>query len=879
MITPRLGKYNLLKWLGGGAFGDVYLAEDTVIKEKFAIKISRLSERDLKFIKDEARLLAKLFHPNIVRFYNIDFIDGRFVMVMEYVEGHSLRKMIERGRISINECLGIMIDVLSALSYAHSRGVIHRDIKPENILISFKGEVKLTDFGLAGFIRESSLSSSIAGTPPYIAPEGWKGNFSPQSDIFSAGVVFYEALTGIHPFVGNSLEDLRRKIFEEDPPPPHLKNPQIPSYLSDIIMKSLKKEPEKRFLTADEFLQSLLKLDVEMGDKVRKHVEIEFKEEESEITLTEIQKEIIRCPKKRILVRGGAGTGKTTCLIYRACYLIQELGIAPSRILITTFTRKAINDIRDRIEKIMRSDVRDILIDNIHGIGLRILRKYGWMLDFPEDFEVLPFGPELMKKIKYQSRKIPLKKLLRDVERLKINLVYPEKFEEWAGNSQARKEIIELFKELKKLGEREGIFTYEDLLYWANYILDMNPDIQEELKNNFDAILIDELQDLNLSQYLFQKKLVSPNAYLFMTGDKAQNIYSWRGGSPEFMDQALRDFDDVAVFDLQVSFRLPERVLKVAKNLMKKPSTDVNLTTSFLDEEGEVEVYKARNERDEAEFVAKKIKDLNLKKSIKFSDMCVLFRMNYYSRPFEEIFQSMKIPYVLIGTESFYERKEILKSLEILKGFLKKDFHAVLEGIRWVTGSRKLLQTLREVKDIGEAEKVVPLKYKKFFDYANEVMKNPFDVKAFDVLNFFLEESGFINRLRRKKTSPSELAENLLDLLYLAKEFGGSMREFIDHVGLMEDLELAKWNKNAVKLMTVHSAKGLEFSAVFVTGLADGIFPIESSTLSADELEEERRLLFVALTRSRNILLLSFPSMRRNQILKPSRFLLDIVLK
>lgn len=200
MLLKKLGKYEIIEWLGGGRFGDVFLACDTILEQNFALKISRMRQPEIVMLKDEAKLLASLNHPNIVRFYNIDIIENNFVLVMEYIKGNSLRELIKEGGLEINKTIKIVIQMLEAVNYAHHQSVFHRDLKPENILITEEEIVKITDFGLARFIKSGSISASTAGTPIYMAPEVWSGNITEKSDIWSIGIILYELLTGTPPF-------------------------------------------------------------------------------------------------------------------------------------------------------------------------------------------------------------------------------------------------------------------------------------------------------------------------------------------------------------------------------------------------------------------------------------------------------------------------------------------------------------------------------------------------------------------------------------------------------------------------------------------------------------------------------------------------------
>jgi serine/threonine-protein kinase len=244
MIKRKLGKYDILGWIGGGQFADVYLAKDTITKARFALKVSRLPPKVKEELLKEAELLVNLDHPNIVRFYSADIIEGRLVIALEYVDGSSLREVIKReAPLSLKDAIPIIRQMCEALIYAHSQNVLHRDIKPENILLTKKGVVKITDFGLAILLSEDSLKASMAGTPLYMAPESWKGIFSQYSDQWSLAAVIYELLTGSPPFYAENLEDLRRSIQRGKP----RENPAIPVEVRKVIFKALSRDPLERF--------------------------------------------------------------------------------------------------------------------------------------------------------------------------------------------------------------------------------------------------------------------------------------------------------------------------------------------------------------------------------------------------------------------------------------------------------------------------------------------------------------------------------------------------------------------------------------------------------------------------------------------------------
>ena len=246
MIPKSLKRYKVIEWIGGGRFGDVYLVEDTLIKKKFAMKVGRGGGNINAFL-DEAKILASLDHPNIVRFYTADIIKNRIIIITEFIKGESLRDIIEkRAPISKDEALFITADILKALSYAHKYGVIHRDLKPENIIISDKGEVKVVDFGIAR-IGEGDMTLSIAGTPPYMPKEAWKGKADERSDIWAVGVILYEMLTGVNPFNGDNIESVRKNIFSGKVASVKELNPDISTEVDKIVKKALEPAPSKRY--------------------------------------------------------------------------------------------------------------------------------------------------------------------------------------------------------------------------------------------------------------------------------------------------------------------------------------------------------------------------------------------------------------------------------------------------------------------------------------------------------------------------------------------------------------------------------------------------------------------------------------------------------
>ncbi len=868
MITSSFGKYRIKKWLGGGAFGDVYLATDTIIEKDFALKVSRVRKKDIQILKEEARLLSGLNHPNIVRFYNVDEIDGRLVLIMEYVPGSSLREILDRGRLEIFRAVDIILKVLSGLDYAHSCGVIHRDLKPENILV--EGEnVKITDFGLAKFIKEGSLSASMAGTPVYMAPEAWSGKYTALSDIYSAGVILYEALTGINPFLDESMEKVREKIMRgiSTPPPSH--NPSIPKELDDVIMRAISPEPSKRPPSASYFSNLLTSFSAS-----RPFVPVQpmVSGTPERIVLTPAQEEVVKSPEKRIFLLGSAGTGKTTVLLHRAVWLLKE-GSKPQDFLILCFTRKGVNDISSRLEFLLGAEGRDVIVDTVHGFCEKILRAEGEKIGISSDFKIIdplkeraiyfPLKVKFGEKVNY---------LLEQLSLVRASGMTPH-------HPEMKSYLRDFYLFYSDLLRKENAMDFDELLINARLLLRDN--LMENYRERFEHIFVDEFQDLCPVQYEIVKELISERTGVFITGDDLQSIYGWRGAKKELMRRAISEISGMKVFKLTASFRLSERHIRIARNLMSRAKKADEFLSEFpsssmKETDGRVEIYKAGSVKEEADFVCMKIREGVERRKRNFSDFAVLMRTAHYSREFEEKFHSKGIPYTFIGMRGFYEREEVKNVVEFLHAIYRRDLLTLSEILNWMVRSRKSRFTVHE-GELMISEETSQSHLKKTLEFVKEVMKLPEEWAPSDLIESIIKITKFEERMKKSGPKGFHVLENIKELISSAKRFGkGEIEPFVQHAKLLEDLEVIDWKKNSVKMLTVHSAKGLEFPVVFVVGLFENMFPLVRSFRSSEEMEEERRLLYVAITRSTEELYLSFPMTYRFGSVKPSRYLLDM---
>lgn len=869
MIRQTLGKYRILRWLGGGQFGDVYLAHDTILDMDFALKVSRMRAADIQMLKDEARLLAGLSHPHIVRFYSADNIDTHFVLVAEFVKGSALRDKLQRGRLDITEALRIVRQTLSALAYAHERGVIHRDLKPENILLTENGEVKVADFGLARFLKKGSLAASVAGTPFYMSPEAWSGRFMSQSDLFSTGVILYEMLTGVLPFQGANYEEIRTKLMNEAPTDPSRLRPEIPKTITDTILSLLAKDAEARPQDAGEVLGDLQTRGrrIVLSGVSAKKAPVEG------VTLTAEQRDIVESAENRLLVAGAAGTGKTTLLVHRACHLTRQ-NISPDKLLFLAFSRRAAEEMRTRLERLLGRSLPDVWIETVHSFGWRLLRIEGWRLDLSPEFKTVS-PEEILKGLAKKWGKNRARALARSLADLRLE---GETLEDYPAQTPSEKQIRDFWQDYEQVKKDSDAVDFDDLLIDTVGLLERDAELRDGWRSRFLHILADELQDLHPLQFKLLRLMCGPDTGLFLTGDAAQSIYGWRGADPRLIEAAAKVFAPIERRELNASFRIGSELIKIAGNLMSGSEySSVVPHLSLAKNAGRFEFYKARGVADEARFVVERIKSLVQEKGYRPSDFSVLYRVNSYSRAFEEALAAERIPASVIGSEPFYERDEVRCLLDILKSLRERSFAGSIPAWQWLLSLKPETNPLIIEEGLlrlsPDAKTRSRRSIERFFADLAEWGKRADEVSPSDLLEFIAS-----SKVAARRFSSYQASEVLDELKEASARFRkGELGLFLDHLALLEDLELAQWSRDAVKLLSIHSAKGLEFKVIFLVGLAEGLFPLTRSLADPEALEEERRLCYVAITRSLAELYVSVPARRFRQPTRPSRFLLQML--
>ena len=861
MSSIRLGRYILKKWLGGGRFGDVYLAEDTLLGKDFALKVMRV-KGNTDALLEEAKTLARLEHPNIVRFYTIDIINDRLVMATEFVEGKSLRKLIDReAPFSQERAVFYAEQLLSALNHAHENGIIHRDVKPENIIITPGGRVKLLDFGLARLF-EKDLSMSMGGTPLYMAPESWKGEFSRLSDQWSCGVILAEMLLGYHPFVSHSLEELREKITSR----PVCLGGEFDEHLVEAVERATQPEPSHRFDSCREFARSI------SGGKSKLTILIPSSERKIDILnqLTEEQRDAVEEKWRRVLVLGGPGTGKTLTLTARAVYLMEK-GVRGDSILITTFNVRGCREIEARLSKYMGKASEDLWLGNLHQIAFRILSRFGALIGLPEEITLVPpamrgeLAKEIAKKITFTiaSPEHVIKEVLN---RFHVSRMHLEGKEEFLSRASGRwRGLLEEFWHVyHETVLKTGKLDYDDLIYLCAMLLKEHPQVVEFYRERIKHLLVDEVQDLNPAQ-IYIIETLGRDGHLFLTGDDDQSIYQWRGATPSYI-RSIKKREDFKVFKLTKSFRLPTQIRDAACNLIQ--FNRVRIPKVFWSErEGDrfyIDVKALKTPGDEAEFVCDIVEILRVKEGYSYSDFCVLYRTNARGRLLEQTFKRRKLPYSHQFGKSLYTREEALFAVDLLKyaaspgpGILKRlRARAYILGKKGDEGKRLLEELTERVKG-----------FKKPSEVLSELARH------LGRVGMQSEEGHAIARL----TSVEEILLQAKD--FEARSKSPSIRAFLNHIRFMVSSGLAEEDEG-VRLLSVHSAKGLEFPVVFLVGMVEGEFPLSRAMGVEEEMEEERRLCYTAITRATEKLFITyyrFSSRYTRFEEKPSRFIKEML--
>jgi DNA helicase-2/ATP-dependent DNA helicase PcrA len=611
-----------------------------------------------------------------------------------------------------------------------------------------------------------------------------------------------------------------------------------------------------------------------------------------------------------LLVLSGAGSGKTRVLTYRIAHLVQAHGVPAYRIFAVTFTNKAAREMRERAERILAGRAEGLWIGTFHATGARLLRMYGERIGVPRAFLIFDerdtrdLVVECMGELGIPEQLYPSRALAACLDEAKNRGEGPAEYARREHDVLGEK-AAKLYPLYQKRLAAQGALDFGDLILRACELLSPATPGSAELRARFSHLLVDEFQDTNRAQYRLLRLLAQGGAEISAVGDDDQSIYGWRGADVRNILEFERDFAGVTVVRLGQNYRSSAAIVATAASVVSRNHHRHAKRLWTQNPEGERPVYvRCRDERDEAKLVAQAVARLGLEQGFAYGECAVFFRTNAQSRVIEDALRERRIPHVVVGGVRFYERREVRDVLSYLRLCANPksdvDFRRVLNVPARGLGSTTLERIEARARELGvplleaardlSAARALPRgaspKLGEFVTLVGGLAAEAGRRPVGDLLRHLLDQTGYRRKLSEERSMEARgRLENIEELVSAAEEFesqseDASLAAFLEGTALVADIDLAPTRSDAVSLMTLHSAKGLEFRAVFLTGLEEGTFPHTRSAGSEWELEEERRLCYVGITRAREILCLTSAASRRlfgeAKTLPESRFVAEL---
>lgn len=597
--------------------------------------------------------------------------------------------------------------------------------------------------------------------------------------------------------------------------------------------------------------------------------------------LNERQKEAVLATEGPVLVLAGAGSGKTTVLVNRIAYMISEKHIRPWNILAITFTNKAAREMKDRIERLLGDTAKDMWIGTFHSVCVRILRSCIDLLGYSRDFVIYDTADtktvmkECLRELDIDEKSFPVRNVLSIISNAKNDLMDAATFENVYKSDYRMSIIAKIYYRYQTKLRKNNAVDFDDIILNTVKILSENPDVLSKYQDKFQYILVDEYQDTNNSQYLLINLLAQANRNLCVVGDDDQSIYKFRGANIGNILNFEDDYSDVQKITLDQNYRSTQNILDAANSVISnnKGRMGKSLWTSNGDG-NKVFVYTGTNEYDEARYIARQIKK-HFDEQGSFSDCAILYRTNAQSRVIEEMLMRESVPYKVLSGLRFYDRKEIKDIIAYLRVVYnpnddvslariinepkRKIGNATLEKARNIAREKEtsLYDVISHADDYPEFKMAIK-KLLGFSEIIQSLIKLKDTVTIEDLTGRILNDTGYMPALVMEDTTESKTRiENLGEFISVITEFekneetGNTLGEFLENISLVSDIDGYDENEDSAVLMTIHSAKGLEFPIVFLSGLEEGLFPGMRSMESDDDIEEERRLCYVAITRAK----------------------------
>lgn len=569
-----------------------------------------------------------------------------------------------------------------------------------------------------------------------------------------------------------------------------------------------------------------------------------------------------------LLVLAGAGSGKTRVLTHRAAYFVDQKIATPDQILLLTFTNKAAQEMKDRMGKLLPATTMKLWAGTFHSFACRLLRLHGSHVHVDPNFTIYDTDDQenllrtVLTDMNLSSQEFKPSSVLYFIEAAKNSYLSPDVLETQMGTFWESMAIKIYRQYQKKMAEYQAL-DFNDLLVKSIDLLNNFPQVLDQVQDKYRFILVDEYQDTNQIQYLLTKLLAGKYRQITAVGDASQSIYGWRGADYRNLNSFTQDFPDATVINLEQNYRSTQTILEAANAIISQNHSHPVLKL-FTEKKSAVKIklFEADSEVSEADYISQKIQDLHQNYHFEYKDIAVLYRMNAQSRAIEESFLRYNIPYVLIGGLRFYERAEI------------KDIIAML---RVAANPGDLLSVGRVQKALGKT------RYRLFNEHLENL--NLKKMTSLKIMETLVVNSHYLDKFNPQDEDDLRRLENIKELKSVATTYP-KLTAFLENIALvqqeysLQEKNKKKESKTGVRLMTLHSSKGLEFEAVFLVGLEEGILPHARSMIEDSELEEERRLCYVGITRAKEILHLTYASHRlffgRSSLGQASRFIFDI---
>lgn len=588
-----------------------------------------------------------------------------------------------------------------------------------------------------------------------------------------------------------------------------------------------------------------------------------------------------------VLILAGAGSGKTRTVTYRIAHMVREKGVSPLNILALTFTNKAAKEMKERAEALVGNDIHNLQISTFHSFSVRLLRIYGEKLGYGKNFNIYDTDDQksliskIMKELNVQDDSTP-GKIANRISKLKEKGIDIKTIEREVDlRVPSNRVFFDIYDKYDKTLRSSNAMDFSDLILNANKLLD-NSEVLERVQERYRYIIVDEYQDTNDLQYEIINKIASKYNNICVVGDEDQSIYAFRGANINNILNFERDYKNALVIKLEKNYRSTERILNAANELIRnnKSSRGKKLWTDAGKGE-KIQVFNAANTFDEANFIAEEIVRKN-REGVPFKDMAVLYRTNAQSRVLEEKMLLNNIKYRVYGGMQFFQRREVkdlLAYLSVINNIQDNlNFVRIINVPKRSIGDKSvakfaeiaaqkgisLFESLKYIDEVSGLRAAAKEKLKDFYRLLTDVLENLEHMTVSEIFQEILNRTKYIDSIEDNKEDRVKNIEELMNSIReIEREYPGiTLSEYLEFISLTSATDSMDDEENFVKLMTIHSSKGLEFDFVFIAGMEEGLFPGEASILNDEDLEEERRLCYVAITRAKKELRLSHASER-----------------